>query len=858
MAGGRDRDCDAAIGSDAQRPQEQGPTGVTCQNPPVTKQGRAEFTVDTGLFRQLGELLVGRDSTALVELVKNAYDADATSVVVLGEALDDPLMATITIADNGLGMTEAQFRRGFLRLAARGRALGERRSLLYHRRYTGEKGVGRLAAHKLAAHLEVTTTAAAVDGENALLADTAAKAEDVANRLAILDGSNRTVVVATIDWDLIETAETLSSELAGIDLLEDELDGRPPTGTTLALTRLRHSWSSRDIRDVVRQVRNFEVPRVISDPIPRQVLGGTSLLFHQPTIRDASKDDPGLHVEFEGDFLDPEEHWASTLQRADWALEIRAERGSDVQYALAPTRHGLSSNPHARGLQATRPHPAPDVGPFFDARILLRPGKIPTIETSWTELNSGVRVYLEGFRILPYGEQRNDWLSLDFDYTKRTGRFPIDPLVAGPAADLQELNALTARDVSLRLLPNRAFFGAVFLTEEGLGGLRTLVNREGFVPDDSYDRLVELVHVGIRLLLRSHALAGFKGKREAAAEAAAASADRGQGAKSEPNENEVEARQSDSDDDTAQSAGDEGSDSDDPRAHLGEANQRSGSIAELLRVVGELASHQSVGLDSIDQQVWQERSIELVEQLRTVSDRVAQDASLLRVLASVGSQLTAYSHELALLVPAARSAEQALQPVPGHRWPPAAIGARRTVEELRRALERQASYLTDTATAEGRRRRTRLDVAERVDAAFLGVQGAANARQVTLVNNVAPGLRTKPIFRSELQAVLSNLLTNALKAAGSPGRIEVSGSALADGSVRILIENDGTRVDLGDAERWFDPFESTTTEVDPTLGQGMGLGLPITRDLIAEYGGTVRFVPPTDGMATAVEVVLPL
>ena len=38
------------------------------------------FTVDTKFFRELGELLVGRDSTAWVELIKNAYDADATLV----------------------------------------------------------------------------------------------------------------------------------------------------------------------------------------------------------------------------------------------------------------------------------------------------------------------------------------------------------------------------------------------------------------------------------------------------------------------------------------------------------------------------------------------------------------------------------------------------------------------------------------------------------------------------------------------------------------------------------------------------------------------------------------------------------
>ena len=41
---------------------------------------KAGFTVDTHLFVELGELLVRKDSTALVELVKNSYDADATKV----------------------------------------------------------------------------------------------------------------------------------------------------------------------------------------------------------------------------------------------------------------------------------------------------------------------------------------------------------------------------------------------------------------------------------------------------------------------------------------------------------------------------------------------------------------------------------------------------------------------------------------------------------------------------------------------------------------------------------------------------------------------------------------------------------
>src|SRR5437764_9962381 len=62
------------------------------------------FTVDTHLFRELGELLVGRDSTALVELIKNSYDADATVVTVEGRHLDDPKRGRILILDDGIGM----------------------------------------------------------------------------------------------------------------------------------------------------------------------------------------------------------------------------------------------------------------------------------------------------------------------------------------------------------------------------------------------------------------------------------------------------------------------------------------------------------------------------------------------------------------------------------------------------------------------------------------------------------------------------------------------------------------------------------------------------------------------------------
>src|SRR5690606_30722887 len=89
--------------------------------------------------------------------------ADATEVVVLGQRLNDPDRGLIVITDNGSGMTPTQFEQGFLRVASRMKDDGERLSGRLRRRYTGAKGIGRLAAHKLARLLEVQSIS---DGEN--------------------------------------------------------------------------------------------------------------------------------------------------------------------------------------------------------------------------------------------------------------------------------------------------------------------------------------------------------------------------------------------------------------------------------------------------------------------------------------------------------------------------------------------------------------------------------------------------------------------------------------------------------------------------------------------------------------------
>jgi hypothetical protein len=216
----------------------------------------ARFSVDTHLFRELGELLVGRESTALIELVKNAYDADATEVTVFGENLGDPNRGIIRITDNGVGMDPDTFQRGFLRIAARIKNEGDRKSDRWGRRFTGAKGVGRLAAHKLARKIEIQSTPWLTSGP-----------------IVGVEGY--------IDWDKVEQAETLD-KIADDAVAANErpVKKNDAHGTTLTLSRLRQKWTQSQRGRFLLEVDALRAPAALTGPLPKRVVPDGALLDH--------------------------------------------------------------------------------------------------------------------------------------------------------------------------------------------------------------------------------------------------------------------------------------------------------------------------------------------------------------------------------------------------------------------------------------------------------------------------------------------------------------------------------------------------------------------------------------------------
>jgi len=91
------------------------------------------FDVDAALLRELGERLVGRADIAVAELVKNAYDADASLVRI---QIDKDC---IVVEDDGHGMSEGEFRSFWMRIGSPHKA-AQRISRSLRRPLTGFKG----------------------------------------------------------------------------------------------------------------------------------------------------------------------------------------------------------------------------------------------------------------------------------------------------------------------------------------------------------------------------------------------------------------------------------------------------------------------------------------------------------------------------------------------------------------------------------------------------------------------------------------------------------------------------------------------------------------------------------------------
>lgn len=134
------------------------------------------FDIDASIIFQLGDQLITDDIQAIVELIKNSYDADASYANVTIDTESGPgegfnysnAKGCIVIEDDGAGMDLETIRNGwlFISRSAKRDFKAQRRVTSRGRTPLGDKGLGRLGVQKLGENVEIITRTA---GANAAL-----------------------------------------------------------------------------------------------------------------------------------------------------------------------------------------------------------------------------------------------------------------------------------------------------------------------------------------------------------------------------------------------------------------------------------------------------------------------------------------------------------------------------------------------------------------------------------------------------------------------------------------------------------------------------------------------------------------
>ena len=335
------------------------------------------FTVDAGIITRLGDELVGKRETAVAELIKNSYDADATVVnVTFVNAWR--VGGTLLIDDNGLGMNREQLINGFMRLSSADK-IHHPISPVFRRTRAGRKGIGRFAAQRLGNILTIITQTK----------------------------ESETALKVTIHWDDFESDKYLNT-------IENTIEVVPKIkeqGTLLQIEDLKDSWSDSYVKKIYRSISTLLQPYPLSQTVCNDEDPGFKTFFYRDVIDEAHKivDEVSEITQFALAVMDTyvdkngQAHWSMKCDKFNYHQESLIGRAPEDE---------TSKMEYIRGVRA-RVY-------YFIYEASLLSGQKRTEIKAIAEEQGGVRLYRKGFRVLPYGEKGDDWIGLDESARRQT------------------------------------------------------------------------------------------------------------------------------------------------------------------------------------------------------------------------------------------------------------------------------------------------------------------------------------------------------------------------------------------------------------------------------------------------------
>ena len=403
------------------------------------------------LLTMLGEQLLKNERVALVELIKNSYDADADHVDVEFEGFGEGMLPTsesrIVVRDNGCGMSLGTVRTAWMNPATPTKFLAKKRG----RRHTpergrvvqGEKGIGRFAVLKLARKISVATREPGAELETVVSYDFTRFDDDFVEE----GGEEREIFLdeVKIDWNKRKPVTLPGSA----------------HGTVIKMEVLKGAWNERLIDRFCRDVAN------LTDPVSRLTRKDTTDSFEigvvcngerrevahdqEETLKSLIEDKAVFSIKgrfvsegclYRFDKGDGEEEVSLDDERVK-GLWIWRQRYLDEK----TKKQAVNWQEYVCGDFAFQFYIF-DFARSIDGRYLLTQDEKNLLK------NHRVYLYRDGVRVYPYGDTEDDWLNIDV--SRGIGR----------AGDF---------------FSNDQTIGWVDITQKGNPELRDKTNREGLI-----------------------------------------------------------------------------------------------------------------------------------------------------------------------------------------------------------------------------------------------------------------------------------------------------------------------------------------------------------------------------------------
>jgi signal transduction histidine kinase len=119
-----------------------------------------------------------------------------------------------------------------------------------------------------------------------------------------------------------------------------------------------------------------------------------------------------------------------------------------------------------------------------------------------------------------------------------------------------------------------------------------------------------------------------------------------------------------------------------------------------------------------------------------------------------------------------------------------------------------------------------------------GLLPQAEVRNVSLAGRVAPNLPATPLAADKIERALANLVTNAIRHTPAGGAVTISAAAGDNGALLFAVEDTGEGIAAADLPHIFERFYRGEKSRSRATG-GAGLGLAITRGIVAAHGGQI-------------------